>query len=184
MRPAAPVAEQAQIAAQVPVEVAPPTIAPAPRSAGPLEVLPPDLASAAARPAPPPITRYADEGSLPMIEAAPRTHRVAATPPAIDAPVPHVAAAPAAQASFDCSAATPGAEQLVCSDPSLAAADRRLARAYRRAIEAGLPMDELRTEQGDWLVIREDAARHSPRAVQNIYEQRIQELNDMADDAG
>jgi uncharacterized protein len=122
-----------------------------------------------------------------MIEAEPRPRRVATAtpPPAISAPVPRVPAPPpAAQASFDCSAARPGAEQLVCSDPSLAAADRRLARAYRRAIEAGLPMDELRTEQGDWLAIREDAARHSPRAVQNIYEQRIQELNDMADDAG
>ena len=44
------------------------------------------------------------------------------------------------------------------------------------------PADQLRQDQRDWLDIREDAARRSPRAVMNLYEQRINELNDLADE--
>jgi hypothetical protein len=40
----------------------------------------------------------------------------------------------------------------------------------------------VREEQRDWLTIREDAARRSPRAVANVYEQRIDELNRIAED--
>jgi uncharacterized protein len=72
---------------------------------------------------------------------------------------------------------------MVCADPELAAADRRLNRAYERAIQAGVPRRYLRAEQDDWLSIREQAARRSPRAVANIYDQRIAELNDMAVEA-
>lgn len=81
-----------------------------------------------------------------------------------------------------CAAAGGGAAHMVCADPDLAAADRELDRAYRRALRAGASPEQLRTEQGDWLYIREQAARRSPRAVASLYEQRIDELNRIADD--
>ena len=80
------------------------------------------------------------------------------------------------QPAFDCSAARSAAQQMVCGDPELAAADQRMNRAYRAALAAGAPEDQLRSEQQDWLGIREDAARHSRNAVASIYEQRIDEL--------
>jgi uncharacterized protein YecT (DUF1311 family) len=92
-------------------------------------------------------------------------------------------APPRARPSFDCRYASTRSEELVCADPQLAAADRRLARAYEQAIAAGVPRRYLRAEQDDWLAIREEAARRSPRAVANIYDQRTAELNDMAIEA-
>ncbi|KRB40696.1 lysozyme inhibitor LprI family protein [Phenylobacterium sp. Root700] len=101
----------------------------------------------------------------------------AATPPREPVAEPqYVEASP----SYDCREASSPAEEMVCSDPALAAADRHLARAFQRAVKAGAPYDLLRTEQDDWLEIREDAARHSPRAVAAIYDQRIGQLNAMA----
>jgi uncharacterized protein len=72
---------------------------------------------------------------------------------------------------------------MVCGDPELAAADQRMNRAYRAALAAGAPEGELRSEQLDWLGIREDAARHSRNAVASIYEQRIDELRRWRADA-
>jgi uncharacterized protein len=69
---------------------------------------------------------------------------------------------------------------MVCSDPALAAADRHLARAYQRALRFGVPYDLLRAQQEDWLAVREEAARRSPRAVAGLYDQRIEQLNAMA----
>jgi uncharacterized protein len=69
---------------------------------------------------------------------------------------------------------------MVCADPRLAARDRRLTRAYRRALESGVPRGELRDEQADWDDIREDAARVSPEALAQVYDQRIRELEDFA----
>lgn len=101
----------------------------------------------------------------------------AATPPREPVAEPqYVEASP----SYDCREASSPAEEMVCSDPALAAADRHLARAFQRAVKAGAPYDLLRAEQDDWLEIREDAARHSPRAVAAIYDQRIGQLNAMA----
>jgi len=70
---------------------------------------------------------------------------------------------------------------MVCSDPRLAEADRRMSSAYQAALAAGAPLEDLRSEQADWLAIREDAARHSKRAVMNIYEQRTEELEALAE---
>ena len=161
---------------------------PAPvKSAGKLEVLPPEMARNAPRamPAyadlpPPPATQQVAPLSTPRITAPPLI-----TPPQ---PSPRYAPryAPGAPqvASLDpaCAGARSRAAQMVCSDPDLTAADRELNRAYRRAMRSGAPPDQLRQEQRDWLAIREDAARRSPRAVADIYEQRINELNDLADD--
>jgi uncharacterized protein len=72
---------------------------------------------------------------------------------------------------------------MVCEDPGLARADRRLQRAYERALRTGsVPPRELRDDQRDWLAIREDAAHRSPAAVRSVYEQRIDELNALAED--
>lgn len=91
---------------------------------------------------------------------------------------------PGAGPSFNCRYARSGAEQMVCREPQLAAADRRLNDAFEQAIAAGAPRRMLRLEQDDWLQIREDAARMSPRAVGQIYEQRIGELLEMARNPG
>jgi uncharacterized protein YecT (DUF1311 family) len=146
------------------------------KPAGRLDVLPPDLARSAARALPvtaaDPATTATD-ASARFVQIPPRVMRV-------DTPAP---LAPPAAAD-PCPTDRGGAAHLVCADPDLAAADRELNRAYRRALRSGAPPEQLRDEQRDWLAIREDAARRSPRAVASIYEQRIDELNRIADDGG
>jgi hypothetical protein len=85
--------------------------------------------------------------------------------------------------SFNCRYARSRAEQMVCEDPRLAAYDRRLARAFRRAVDNGAPFGRLRAQQDRWLAARERAAV-SPEAVGMVYEQRIAELEDIGDRAG
>ena len=102
-------------------------------------------------------------------------------------PAPAAVAVPVAppapiRPSFDCQGARSSAQRMVCSDPRLAAADRRMSRAYAAALAAGGSGDQLRSEQSDWLEIREDAARYSSRAVLNIYEQRTRELEAMTEE--
>jgi uncharacterized protein YecT (DUF1311 family) len=139
------------------VEVAKPVVLPAPKPTGRLEVLPPDLARAAPR--------------------------MAAVVPVSPIATPRIEPRPAADAGFDCRSAGSVAEQMVCGDPGLSRADRRLQRAYERALQSGaMPRRELRDEQQDWLAIREQAARRSPDAVRSIYEQRIDELNALVED--
>lgn len=174
----------------VPVEVAAAVPPPAPRVDGPLEVLPPELARAAPAPTTAPSTA---PRPAPMVRAeAPRPPMVVArsaaessAPVAARAPEPAPFVAPRRRAqadpSFNCRYARSQSEEMVCSDPDLAVADRRLNRAYERAIASGIPARELRAEQDDWLGIREDAARRSPRAVASVYEQRIRELNELAE---
>jgi uncharacterized protein YecT (DUF1311 family) len=149
------------------IEVNKPVILPAPRPTGRLEVLPPDLARNAPRMA---------ARALPAQPAA---------APHIDAPLspPRIDPRPPTEASFSCRGAGSAAEQMVCEDPGLARADRRLQRAYERALRTGsVPPRELRDDQRDWLAIREDAAHRSPAAVRSVYEQRIDELNALAED--
>lgn len=102
-------------------------------------------------------------------------------PAPVAPPVAQPAPAPT-RPSFDCQGAQTRAQQMICSDPRLAAADRRLSQAYAAALAASGSEDELRSEQADWLEIREDAARYSNRAVLNIYEQRTRELEALAED--
>jgi uncharacterized protein YecT (DUF1311 family) len=180
------------------------------QSDGKLEVLSPQDAAAAranANPAPPvaspPAEGYIPGPPPPLPEAArapayappPYGQRVPAQP--IPQPAPMVRQAPPlplepqrlaqapSRAGFDCSGARSPAEAMVCQDPELAAADREMSRAYRRALQSGAaPVGALRADQRDWLSIREDAARHSRRAVAQIYQQRIDELNAMAEGRG
>ncbi|MDB5433062.1 MAG: hypothetical protein JWP35_4178 [Caulobacter sp.] len=88
---------------------------------------------------------------------------------------------PARGAGFDCGAARSPAEMMVCYDPSLAAADRRMQRAWRRALDSGASHDELRRDQRAWLRDRDEAALDSPEAVRSLYVQRTRELEDAAD---
>jgi uncharacterized protein YecT (DUF1311 family) len=108
---------------------------------------------------------------------------LARTAPRMAAAPPHIDPRPAASPEPDCSMAGSVAEQLVCEDPALSRADQRLHQAYARALQSGaLPRRELRNEQLDWLAARESAARRSPFEVRSLYEQRIDELNALADD--
>ena len=146
---------------QMAIEMAqPPPEAPAANSS-PMEVMSPELTQAAAANTPPP------------------------APPALDVDAPASQAiepepAGREQASFDCRRAASYAEEMVCSDPALAAADRHLARAFQRAVRLGVPYDLLAAEQDNWMMVREEAARRSPRAVAGAYDQRIEQLNAMA----
>lgn len=152
-RPAAMAPSSKTVERQMDIVMAEPQPqAPAPKST-PLEVMSPELAQAAEAVTPPPAPTREPVVEPQYVEASP---------------------------SYDCREASSPAEEMVCSDPALAAADRHLARAFQRAIKAGAPYDLLRAEQDDWLAIREDAARHSPRAVAAIYDQRIGQLNAMA----
>jgi uncharacterized protein len=72
---------------------------------------------------------------------------------------------------------------LVCSNPQLGAADRRLNRAYQQARAAGVPDSQLERQQQRWLAARSAAAREAPWAVQDVYQARIAELNGMAREA-
>jgi hypothetical protein len=74
-----------------------------------------------------------------------------------------------------CASADPG-ETAVCSDRRLGARDRQLQQAYRNA-------EALRRQQDRWLHARAAAAREAPWAVEDVYEARISELNDLTRDA-
>lgn len=101
---------------------------------------------------------------------APPVARPAAPKPTRDNPI--------RKASNRCASADPG-EAIVCADPSLGAADRQLARAYRQAEAAGVSAGQLARQQQRWLAARAQAAREAPWAVRDVYEARIAELNDM-----
>lgn len=168
--------------AAVPIEVNQPSPPLVPTSNGKLEVLSPDQAAAARAPA------YGASPSLetPTLQAPPplppQTVASLGAPAGAAATPPRPAQA-GGRAGVDCASARSEAEQMVCGDPDLAAADREMSRAYRRALQSSAAPGDLRAEQHDWLAIREDAARHSRRAVESVYQQRIDELNALADGA-
>ena len=78
--------------------------------------------------------------------------------------------------SFDCRSARTLADQMVCVDPALAEADRRLSGAYKAALGLGADHPVLARGQARWLAAREAAARTSPEALASLYERRISEL--------
>ncbi len=71
----------------------------------------------------------------------------------------------------------------VCADPSLGAAERQLARAYREAQAAGVPGERLQRQQQRWQSARQAAAREAPWALHDVYLARIAELNGMTREA-
>ncbi|HYG27616.1 MAG TPA: lysozyme inhibitor LprI family protein [Caulobacteraceae bacterium] len=123
----------------------------------------------------------------PKITAPPpiRTSQAPAQPRVVMKPFTEVAREPARTApartrpSFNCRYARTTSERMICVDPNLAAADRHLNRAYEAAIASGVPERVLRRQQDEWLNAREAAARHGPRAVAQVYDARIGELERM-----
>jgi len=81
-----------------------------------------------------------------------------------------------------CASGDPG-EAAVCADRRLGARDRQMQQAYRNAEAAGVPASALRRQQARWLQARAAAAREAPWAVEDVYEARISELNDLTRDA-
>ena len=78
--------------------------------------------------------------------------------------------------SFECASARTLADQMVCVDPALAEADRRMARAYKAAMSSGAAYPRLARSQARWLAAREAAAKTSPEALASLYETRTLEL--------
>jgi uncharacterized protein YecT (DUF1311 family) len=141
------------------IEINAPPPSPVVAAAGKLEVLPPG----AAHSTPP---------------AQPVSVTVPAAGPRLAAPNP-----PPLASDRDPACVSGGvAAQMVCADPDLAAADREMGRAYRRALRAGVPPEQLRADQRDWLAAREEAAHRSSGAVASVYDQRIEELNQLSED--
>jgi uncharacterized protein YecT (DUF1311 family) len=186
--PALKVARQRQLEIQVARQI-PGSVA---EASEPLEVLPPqDVDSSAQRtratgvmgdipgprlPSPPPRL----EGELPQMAV----HRAIGAHPARFAPVdqaPEGARTHRAGPTMDCSFAGSPGVAVVCSDPELLGADRKLYRAYNRALAAGVSPAELLDDQNHWLEHLDDAALRSREAVAEAYELRIEELNRAAD---
>jgi hypothetical protein len=129
-----------------------------------------------------------------MAKLAPRPHppakvRVAQEKPArakkkARAPARPLRSGPVtvASAKSRCISPDPGAA-IVCADPALSAADRRLLVAYREAEAAGVSPAQLKRQQARWLQARSAAAREAPWAVHDVYLARIAELNDQTRDA-
>lgn len=117
----------------------------------------------------------------PQAKPAPPKVVVKAAPPPPPAPV----AAPKqdeprlTQVRNRCDADDP-ADVLVCENPSLQAAERQMARAYRQAEDAGVPSQRLRSQQRRWLAARSAAARDNPWAVRDVYDARIAELEELS----
>ena len=124
-------------------------------------------------PSPPPIAPVAAQSA---VQPGGQTGLPSTTTPATT--TPQLAGGPQAriEASFDCAEAVGAAETQVCADPRLAAADRRMARAWHRALDAGAPAWRLKRDQRDWLAARDAAARESPGDLADLYAQRISEL--------
>ncbi|WP_312161265.1 lysozyme inhibitor LprI family protein [Phenylobacterium sp.] len=153
---------------------------PAPEPRPPLDTLPPDLApDLAGQPPPAPLPPPA-----PIARPAPQAPIAPEAPWAPEPPVALDSAwrepIRAERPSFDCRQAQSLAEEMVCADAVLAAADRHMARAYRRAEQSGAPYEQLRADQDAWLAYREEAALRSPRAVAIAYDRRIAELEAIA----
>lgn len=167
----------------------PPPPPPVPRAAERLEVLP------TAPPGPPPARVPLAQAVIPVAPAPGVVTAGVVTAPRPPDPLPRTApsagdaareasaaAGPAPRRFNACDDAPTRAMAMVCRDLRLAEADRRMKRAYRAALAAGVPERVLAEDQADWLQVREDAARVGRRAVADIYRQRTRALQAMAED--
>jgi hypothetical protein len=75
------------------------------------------------------------------------------------------------------------ADRMVCGDQELGDFDREMRQDLRAAAGAGVPIENLRAGQADFARRRDAAARRSPEALAEIYDQRIVELERMIADA-
>jgi hypothetical protein len=153
---------------------------------------PASVAVASVTPAPPQIDTSAIDAPAPARQtAAAMSLQITTAPTEAPAP-PRAADPPAGPARSADKAATkatakvaavplcaPGgskADQMVCADPALSAADHDLRKAAERAANAGGTPDQV-----DWLVTREAAARRSPQALKEAYLRRTAELEGLAE---
>jgi len=115
----------------------------------------------------------------PPVRAAKPKPALAAAPPAKTAAPPRGEGPLRMARATLCASDDPG-EALVCSDRQLNARDRQMQQAYRNAEAAGVPAAALRRQQDRWRQARAAAAREAPWAVEDVYEARISELNDLS----
>jgi uncharacterized protein YecT (DUF1311 family) len=66
-------------------------------------------------------------------------------------------------------------ERMLCEEPSLQVADRRMSAAYRRALDQAQNPKALAAEQNRWLALRDELAPDRA-AVMSAYQDRIAEL--------
>lgn len=88
---------------------------------------------------------------------------------------------PDARPSFDCSMAETTIENMICSDPTIAEADRVLNRVWSTLGSEEAITDELRVEQRQWINRRDACLIDSdPRGcVRNVMLDRITELSEL-----
>ena len=117
------------------------------------------------------VRRAAHEPAEPMPDAP---ERIASEAPPRESRVrPALVRLPA---PLDCANPASETQLMICGDQGLLEADRRMVRAYAKAEAAGAPPHVLWQEQVSWLNAREAAARRSPRDVQDLYRERIEDL--------
>lgn len=146
----------AQAAANVPAHSpAPSTIVVA--SIAPAPTLPPPPFAAAAR--------AAVKGPPPRLDAIPAPTRKVEASRSFRGP------------SFDCRGSRSVTQQMICSQPELAAADRSLAAAFDQAMTNAPNPVALRRQQDRWLAARERAGDDYD-AVLDLYKIRARELRD------
>ena len=148
-----------------------------------------------ARPAPPPSPPERPTPELRAPEAHPPAARPRveprpprpATPPAptrVAAPAPRPEREPpvrtAAQPSFSCARASSRVERMICTDPGLAAQDRRMSSVFYAALADGDPRTRaaLRASRDRFLRFRDRCG--SGGCVAQSYEDRIAEIRDIA----
>jgi uncharacterized protein len=90
---------------------------------------------------------------------------------ALAAPLPALAA-------IDCSRARTNSEKLLCSNSRLAAADQRMAFAFREAINRGIKPEVLMESQRNWIRDARDVC-NDVECMLRAYEDRTSELQDL-----
>jgi uncharacterized protein YecT (DUF1311 family) len=95
------------------------------------------------------------------LKARPNTHRAAPARPAID----------------PCLFEPTAADRLLCANPSLAEADRRMRRAYDEALGSVADRRQVEDDQARWRAQRDRAS--DPAQVQELYDARTRDLEDL-----
>ena len=89
-----------------------------------------------------------------------------------------LAVAAPALAAVDCSRAKTNSEKLLCSNSRLAAADQRLASAFRAAIKRGIEPQVLMDSQRSWIHDVRDVC-NDVDCMLKAYDERTAEIKDL-----
>ena len=118
-----------------------------------------------------------------VLPAEPKPRTKAADPPRkLKVATARTEALAPARTAGGCSPDGSRTKVTLCADPAIAAADLDMEGAFQRALHSGAPVKALRAGQQAWLVLRDEAARRSPTDLAEAYEQRVSDLNALADD--